>query len=199
MDGHRHVDAVSDASLDREIESLLTVEPSPEFLARVRARVAEEPSPGAWRTWMLAVSGAVAVTIAVLVIWPSSDQQPTGEEGRTSTVQQAVETVQHVAPPTSSDAARVRSRSTLRSAPAVAAATDGVKDIDLPDVVIAENEVRTFASLVATIRQRRFDVAVPAAPDIDAPIEIKELPPIEPIEIEPIVKLATLHAEGERP
>ena len=44
MDGHRH-DAVTDASLDREIESLLAVEPSPEFLARVRTRVAQEPEP----------------------------------------------------------------------------------------------------------------------------------------------------------
>jgi len=74
-----------------------------------------------------------------------------------------------------------------------------VIDIDLPAVVLAENEVRTFATLVASIRQRRFDVAVPAAPDLDAPIEIKELPPVEPIEIEPIVKLAVLQAEGERP
>jgi hypothetical protein len=34
---------MNDASFDREIESLLAVEPSPEFVARVRARVAEEP------------------------------------------------------------------------------------------------------------------------------------------------------------
>jgi hypothetical protein len=76
---------------------------------------------------------------------------------------------------------------------------DRAIDIDLPEVVIAENEMRTFAALVASVRQSRFDVAVPAAPDLDAPIEIKGLPPIEPIEIEPIVKLAALQAEGQRP
>ncbi len=65
--------------------------------------------------------------------------------------------------------------------------------------MIADNEVRTFATLVASIRQSRFDAAVPAAPDPDAPLEIKELPPVEPLEIEPIVKLATLGMEGERP
>ena len=65
--------------------------------------------------------------------------------------------------------------------------------------MIAENEVRAFATLVASIRQSRFDAAVPAAPDPDTPLEIKELPAVEPIEIEPIVKLAVLQTEGERP
>jgi hypothetical protein len=72
-------------------------------------------------------------------------------------------------------------------------------DIDLPAVVIAENEVRTFASLVTSIRQSRFDVPVPAVPNPDTPLEIKELPPAEPLEIEPIVRVAALQPEGERP
>jgi hypothetical protein len=64
--------------------------------------------------------------------------------------------------------------------------------IDLPEVVIAQNEVAAYTSLVASIRQRRFDTAVPVAPDPNQPLEVKELPPVEPIEIEPIVKLAGL-------
>jgi hypothetical protein len=65
--------------------------------------------------------------------------------------------------------------------------------------VIADNEVATFASLVASIRQRRFDAAVPAMPNPDTPLEIKELPPVELLEIEPIVRVAALQPEGERP
>jgi hypothetical protein len=42
MDGGRP-DTLSDAQLDRELEAALGVEPSPEFLARVRTRVAREP------------------------------------------------------------------------------------------------------------------------------------------------------------
>jgi hypothetical protein len=72
-------------------------------------------------------------------------------------------------------------------------------DIDLPEVVIADNEVTTFASLVASIRQSRFDAAVPAMPNPDTPLEIKELPPVELLEIEPIVRVAALQPEGERP
>jgi hypothetical protein len=82
---------------------------------------------------------------------------------------------------------------------ASAAQPDRAIDIDLPEVVIAENESRTFAALVASIRQSRFDTPVPAAPDPDTRLEIKELPPVERLEIEPIVKVAALQAEGERP
>lgn len=48
MDGARP-DALSDAQLDRELEAALGVEPSPEFLARVRTRIAVEPEPSRWR------------------------------------------------------------------------------------------------------------------------------------------------------
>lgn len=193
MDGHRGID------LDREIESLFTVEPSPEFVARVRARVAEEPEPGGWRApWMFAVAGTVTVAIVVaLIAWPSSDMTPS------NTVPAEPPQIAGSAQATPSSPVPVmpsarRPQAATRTV-AIAVERDRSIDIDLPNVVIAENEVRTFASLVASIRQSRFDVAVPAAPDLDGPIEIKELPPIEPIEIEPIVKLATLQAEGERP
>jgi hypothetical protein len=193
-------DQVNDATLESEIESLLAVEPSPEFVARVRARVAEEPEPRRWWTsWTLAVAGAVAVVILAVIAWPSREPSvmTTIPTPRITEIVDPVTRPDATLPPATSRA--VRSRSPTRIAVAVATSGDRVIDIDLPEVVIAENEVRTFASLVTSIRQRRFDVAVPAAPDLDQPIEIKELPPVEPIEIEPIVKLAALQAEGERP
>lgn len=53
MDGARP-DALSDAQLDRELEAALGVEPSPEFLARVRTRIAAEPEPSRWRMAVVA-------------------------------------------------------------------------------------------------------------------------------------------------
>jgi len=218
MDGHRQVDgrsgrtsptaqqtgpagpaAMNDAAVDREIAALLAVDPSPEFLASVRARVAREPEPAAWRwSWMVVTAGAVAMVIVAVMVWPSGESVPSND----ATVQRpqvagAVETV----PPRASLPVPEPAR-TQRTAPravAVASLTDRRIDIDLPDVVIAENEVRTFASLVSRIRQSRFDVPVPAVPNPDTPLEIKELPPVEPLEIEPIVRVATLQAEGVRP
>jgi hypothetical protein len=206
MDGQRQITgrsertgptALTDPSLDRGIESLLAVEPTPKFLARVRTRVAQEPGPRTWRTsWMFAAAGAMAVVIVTILVWQSNE--PESSVDAPSPTPQVAEAIAPVTPP-SSPVRKTVSRPAIARTVAIATARDHSIDIDLREVVIAENEVRTFASLVASIRQSRFDVSVPAAPDLDAPIEIKELPPVEPIEIEPIVKLAALEAEGERP
>jgi hypothetical protein len=192
MDGH--------TQLDDEIAAMLAVEPSPEFLARVRTRVAQEPEPAAWRwSWMVATAGAVAIVIVAVMVWPSRESTaPNGAPVQAPQVAGAVETV---TPRASSPATVPAPPRTQRTAPraVVASLTDRRIDIDLPDVVIAENEVRTFASLVESIRQSRFAAAVPEVPNPDTPLEIKELPSVEWLEIEPIVRVAALQPEGERP
>jgi hypothetical protein len=51
--------------LDRELAAALSVEPSVEFLARVRMRIAAEPEPQAWHPWRAIVAAAAcAVAIA---------------------------------------------------------------------------------------------------------------------------------------
>ena len=69
-------------SLDREIEDLLAVEPSPEFVAKVRQRIAAEPAPRVWWlarhslgeggfSWRLAAAGAgFAVVVMAVMLWP---------------------------------------------------------------------------------------------------------------------------------
>jgi hypothetical protein len=191
---------VSDALLDREIESLLAVEPSPEFVARVRTRVAQEPEQGRWRSvWMFAVAGTVAVVIVAVIAWPS--REPAPPSSTSIDVPRLAKTVETITPPTTTERQPLASRrqSGRRAATVTSIARDREFDIDLREVVVAENEARAFASLVASIRQHRFDAAMSSAPNPDTPLEIKELPPVEPLEIEPIVKLAALQAEGERP
>lgn len=191
------MDGLNDPSLDREIESLLATEPSPEFLARVRARVAEEPTPNRWRaSWMFAAATAVAAAIVALIVWPSSEVTPSSN--LSVEPPGIVEAAPAIAPPPLPSPRPVPEQ--VRTVRAVAAAIerDRAIDIDLPEVVLADNEVKTFASLVTRIRQSRFDVAIPASPNPDTPLEVKELPPVEPLEIEPIVKVAALQAEGER-
>lgn len=187
-----------DPSLDRDIESLLAVEPSPEFVARVRARIAEEPAPGRWwMSWMFAAAGAAAVVIAVLIARPSSEPALSKAPQPSPQMARAAGTAAAPASPTATATERRVAVATRAIARTVS--SDRAIEIDLPDVVIADNEVKTFASLVASVRQRRFDAAIPAASNPDTPLEIRELPPLEPLEIEPIVQVAALHAEGERP
>jgi hypothetical protein len=57
---------LNDVELDRELAAALAVEPSVEFLARVRMRIADEPEPRAGRvSMMFAGAGACAVAIAL--------------------------------------------------------------------------------------------------------------------------------------
>jgi TonB family protein len=73
----RSEDALTRSPIDREIERALAVDPSPEFLARVRARIANEPVPAAWGLRpLLAAVGAVVGVIVVVVAVSRSGQKP---------------------------------------------------------------------------------------------------------------------------
>ena len=76
--GHGPTPHESDDPLDREIRRLLAVDPSPAFEARVRARVAAEPTRNAWRAgrlWMGFGAAAAALVLAVSLFGP---EPPTG-------------------------------------------------------------------------------------------------------------------------
>ena len=53
------------SAIDREISQLLAVEPSPDFAAKVRVRIAAQPvASGAWRFWVMA-----AIPAAAAMLW----------------------------------------------------------------------------------------------------------------------------------
>jgi hypothetical protein len=92
-----------DAKLDRELAALLSVEPSPEFVARVRARVASEPvstrASGAMVPAFLTLAAAAALAIGVFV-WRSGDARPTGVASRAARLPAAAARVlPHAQPP----------------------------------------------------------------------------------------------------
>jgi len=70
------MDPVKDAALERELERALAVDPSPEFLVRVRARIADEPAPASRGFgWLFAgvatVAAAAALVLAVRMVSPA--------------------------------------------------------------------------------------------------------------------------------
>ena len=69
MDADRRDEALTGSALDREIRAALDVDPSPEFLARVRTGIASEPRRAAWR-WsrMFAAACAMAALIAIDIV-----------------------------------------------------------------------------------------------------------------------------------
>ena len=70
------MDPMNDTALEREIERALAVDPSPEFLVRVRARIADEPAPASRGFgWLFAgvatVAAAAALVLAVRMVSPA--------------------------------------------------------------------------------------------------------------------------------
>ena len=82
--GHAPTPHESDDPLDREIRRLLAVDPSAAFEARVRARVAAEPTRNAWRAgrpWMTLGTVTAALVLAVAVFRPESPADTVGGSG----------------------------------------------------------------------------------------------------------------------
>lgn len=64
-------DALSDAALNQELERAFSIEPSPDFVARVRMRTEGEPAPSVWRfSWLACCAGGAIVALMVVAIAP---------------------------------------------------------------------------------------------------------------------------------
>jgi hypothetical protein len=174
---------LTDAALDREIMALLASEPSPEFLARVRARVAEEPAPRTWRAaWMFAAAGAAAAVIVAVIAWPSAE--PAGSHSTpVQTLPQVADLVkpplpERVEPPTVRRDIRPRVARAVAATPVVTATA---RQRDLVPVVAVE-DARAFDALLATLRDRNVMLVFEDVPD--STLSASALA-IEPIAIDP--------------
>jgi hypothetical protein len=58
------------AAVDRSLATLVDGEPSPQFTARLRARIAEEPAPAAWPvlTWPRIAAAGLVASVALVVV-----------------------------------------------------------------------------------------------------------------------------------
>lgn len=196
MDGHEH-EKLSDEALAREIEDALGVDPSPEFLPQIRARIASERVseswlwPGLWR-WASAVVAVAAVVIIGLRVsnGPSSAPReehivsaPPGEHPPApDSVASSIET------PASGIAPVIRR---VRSIPPAVEAR--------PEVVVSPDETVALRKLVAAIAARQVgSVDVPTLGVEPAPLPpIEEIVPLEEIVLEPINLSPMAGLEGE--
>ena len=185
-------DSEGDAALQRELESLLSVNPSHDFHARVRARVAREDAPAQWRShWIFAVASAFAAATALAVVWISRSHEVT------PSVQTAQVEVARVAEPTPST--RVVPPPVTPAPPAPrripkAAARE-------PQLLIAANEANALRrALTGPLIQLPGDFRAPGPViEIQTPaIVIEPLNRPAPIVIEPI-ELPKAAEEAGRP
>ena len=188
------MDPVKDAALERAIERALAVDPSPEFLVHVRARIADEPAPASrgfgWLFAGVAATAIAAAAVAVVMLRPEPRVDPAVGllTSRSLTSAVIVPTVSrgldreprttHREPRTSNDAPRT----TNRERPPLTPLFDA-------------RETMALQRLIADVRDARVDLT-PLMKEGPMPLPSNDTLVIPPIVIEP---LATSSLEGERP
>jgi hypothetical protein len=204
--------------IDDEIRNALNVDPAQEFVAHVRARIANEPEPSAWRwSYVPAAVAVLAAAIAIAVVVPrraphvaiAPAYHDAGLKPRATTVQPRATTpdapvAQGFSPavplePDHSGAAVARPD---RSAKAVALPEPGAiarhDDQDEPVILIDLREQRALRQLIAGVREGRVDLAAAQNSTTTTPADLEPVTDIviAPLTIEPLAPLAG--AEGAR-
>ena len=170
--------------LDRQIQEALAVDPSPDFQARVRIRLAEEPRRYRVETgWLLC--GVTGLTVvAALAVFVSSRADLLG-------------------PPQSRNESRLRPADVVAPAPASTAAV--VEPVSPPaiqkstaervrrltrgtatqTVLVPPLEREAFRRFLVAVTENPLTYSIPPDTREDAPLSVPDIT-IEPIRIEPI-------------
>jgi hypothetical protein len=195
-------DALSDAALDRELARACAVDPSPEFVARVRTRIVEEPMRSWTRnlSWSLAAGIAAAIVVAAVAIQLATQRTK-------STVTAPLLAARPLSPPTGvwlgSAAEAV---ATHRPAEAVSAhrlrglarQPDRSRQVLQSEVLFDRRETAALRRLIDGIRSGRVSLDPIIGGSVTTPMD---LPPVDAIVIPPITiePLAPISAQGVRP
>ena len=205
MDGTGPQHPLSDSELDRELASALGVEPSQEFLARVRTRIAGEPKVSVWRLalWRRGfpfevMTGVAAVVLAVVV--PSlmrNGKTPTQHAAITKQVSVRLPeqtegfspvTRERVVPPVARPAEADVSVGLSREPDAM----PGVP-LQLSQPLFSEDERRAIFEFAVAVEEGRL----PPVPVADAEQSSARKSSIEPLVIDPLPQLARVQKQGE--
>jgi hypothetical protein len=193
----RSVDPLTDAALDRAIQSALAVEPSPELLARVRRRIADEPAPSSWGgAWMFAVAGlAVAAIMFAIVVSRPEHNAASGSTIAGVAIQADPKKDALPASPRSAEAFALPPAKALAPAPAEAFARRPRE----PEILLDPDETRALRRLITGTRDGSLDLSASLRATTPTAMDLPEISDvvISPITIEPLAPPAG--AEGVRP
>jgi len=213
MDAERARRAMTGAAIDREIQEALAVDPSPEFLARVRTRIAAEPPRAAtWLPWKLVAAAVMAAIVAAVVVMSRpqerTDGTATAQGDIRLTPEVPVEQPRGLEPSRAADsthrpveapgAQRRASARRLTPAPAQSETRLVAAMPTEPEILVDPREARAMRLVIRATRDGRFDLWT--ALQAEAPT-VMELPPIAAIVIAPlsIDPLTPSGEEGVRP
>jgi hypothetical protein len=192
---------MNDQDLARALRVAVNVDHSPEFLARVRARVSMERAPIWSRRW---VFGPVAAALAAIAVIGLIDGWRTGQRSVSTPTPVTISKGNTAAPvpvPSTMQAPSVIASASppkvMRMRPARNIGTRPAAASRLPEALIARDDARAFEMLLTKARELRIPGELPTE-GVSASREVA-LPRIEipPVIIEPLPEIARL--EGDRP
>jgi hypothetical protein len=181
--------------VDRTLAEALDVDVSPDFMARVRQRIADEPMRAPfWRGWRLVLPAAAAavvlVAVGVSMLSTRRPAAPPSLSARSLPPESAQPAGVRPAPSVPASAPRpaiVRAR-VPSGAPSTAAPAE-------PEVLVPREEIEMYRRLIAEAQTVPGALIVAAPPDIVAVRTISEIP-IDPIKIDLIIP--SVDGEGDR-
>ncbi len=193
---------LTDATLDREIDAALGIDPSSDFLARVRTRVASERPAGSPRgaLW-IATAALAAIVIAVVagtsMMWRNGPPRLESSRIHTQRTPAPVVVARRVLAepkprldshePRAGLKPRLQTRASGRR---VAMWNDGTSSSRQPEVLVAKDESAGFRRLLAAASQGRVSRVPPS--DVESDAETGTIRP-QPLSIAP-VQIALMEA-----
>lgn len=169
---------MDDNELDREIEALLAVEPSPEFRAKVRQRVANEPARPVWRVqWTFAAAGVLAAIIVTFVM-----VRPGAPPAAPNLAARHVEVLLDRAPVAAANAPRGRAASD----PLAVRPDASDRAAAGPLVIVYAPEAAAWRRLLAGVSAGRIDAGRLARVEPAMPADTSEEFVLPPVVIEPL-------------
>lgn len=172
------------AAIDLGVAASVAAEPSPEFVARIRQRIASEPAPApAWwlgirATWMPLTVGALAVVMLAFWLARRQSESPLHSAPEIAHVQRPSSGTQ-ATPPANSNAASPPPTNSSATSLDVKRAPRGTRRVQIvrttePEVLVPPGEREAVLKFYAMVRSGRTDASALVAPASDT-LEIKEL------------------------
>jgi hypothetical protein len=199
MDGHKH-EGVSDEALEREIEAALGVDPSPEFLPRVRARIASERVHDGWAaSWRWAGAVVALGAVAIVAAWTLRDPATAPREAHVRDSGFGTRGSGPEGRDPGLGTAAVKPEPSVPSAPIPVPAVRHLRAESRPaaarqlEVLIEPDEAAALKQLFTAISNRRIETR--ALPDLTS--ALKPPAPIEEIVLDPITISPLAALEGE--
>ena len=181
---------MDDKTLERELEALFAVDPSPAFKARVRERIATQPAERVtWLPWAFAAGSLVAAAILAFVVLRAPSRPVPAPELASRHVDVAAEGAPAISPHPGARGTPARR--------AGAGAARLVRTLPHADVIIDAREARAWRRVLGGVGAGRVDLSRMARTEEPKPLPVEEDFVLRPILIEPLTP--ALQEQGVHP